>query len=349
MNIHTELFGHLADRREVYLYTLDTGTGFKARVTNYGGRVVSLEVPAKDGKSVDIMLGFDSLAEYLKDQSSMGALVGRYANRIARARFVLDGVTYRLPATIHGYALHGGRQGFNGSLWQGNPFKTQHEVGLVLSLFSPHLADGFPGNLEVRVRYSFSHDFCFRIEYQAQTDRPTHINLTHHGYYNLNGMQNDILEHKVRINSSYITEVDKHKIPTGRILNIADTALDLRAPLPIKEALLRLGKEGFDHNYILQAKSNCLQLAAQVWDPTTGILMETWTTEPALQFYTANHLHHLKGKNAVFYQSFWGFCLETQHYPDTPNHPNFPPTRLDPGETFFSSTEYRFSVKEAFP
>jgi aldose 1-epimerase len=343
MKIDQQIFGTLHDGGTASLYTLATNSGFVAKVTDYGGILVSLVVPDKKGGPVDVVLGYDSLKKYLRDRGQFGALIGRFANRIKKARFTLDGIKYRLHANDGGNALHGGHKAFHRVLWKAEPYQSPTEAGIVLSYYSKDREDGFPGNLAVRVKYSFTDDFRFIIEYSATTDKRTHVNLTNHSYFTLNGAKRNILDHEVMLKASKITAVGKKGIPTGELIDVRGTFRDFTVPKTIGSVLRETPKKkGFDLNYILDKKTDELALAARVIEPESGLTLETSTTEPALQFYTGNYLKWVKGKNRVRYRRHWGFCLETQHFPDSPNHPEFPSTLLEPGKTFNSKTEYRF-------
>ncbi len=339
-------FGNMPDGSKVEIYTLEEGA-LKARVMTYGARLVSLEVPDRSGKVADIVLGYESLAGYTADPKSyFGAIVGRYGNRIAHATFTLDGKRYQLPANDGVNTLHGGIKGFDKLLWQG------HEIphGVELTLVSKDGDQGFPGTLTARVRYTLE-AHALKIEYFATTDKDTVLNLTNHSYFNLAGEgQGDILNHLVMIPADRYTPVDSNLIPTGELAPVAGTPLDFHHPTAIgarinddNEQLKLAG--GYDHNYVLNGKMGTMQQAARVVEPTTGRVLTVETTQPGVQFYSGNFLDGtLHGKHGHVYAKHAGFCLETQHFPDSPNHPKFPTSELKPGETYHEVTIFTFST-----
>jgi aldose 1-epimerase len=339
-------FGNMPDGTKVEIYTLEEGA-LKARVMTYGARLVSLEVPDRGGKIADIVLGYESLAGYTADPKSyFGAIVGRYGNRIAHASFTLDGKRYQLPANDGVNTLHGGIKGFDKLLWQG------HEIphGVELTLVSKDGDQGFPGTLTARVRYTLE-AHALKIEYFATTDKDTVLNLTNHSYFNLAGEgQGDILNHLVMIPADRYTPVDSNLIPTGELAPVAGTPLDFHHPTAIgarinddNEQLKLAG--GYDHNYVLNGKMGTMQQAARVVEPTTGRVLTVETTQPGVQFYSGNFLDGtLHGKHGHIYGKHAGFCLETQHFPDSPNHPKFPTSELKPGETYHNVTVLTFST-----
>ena len=340
------VFGTMPDGSKVEIFTLEEG-GFKARIMTYGARLVSLEVPDRSGKVADVVLGYESLEPYTKDPKSyFGSIVGRYGNRIAHATFSLAGKQYHLPANDGVNTLHGGTTGFDKRVWQG------HEIphGVELTLVSKDGDQGFPGTLTARVRYTLE-DHALRIEYFATTDKDTVLNLTNHSYFNLAGAgQGDILHHLVMIPADRFTPVDSGLIPTGELRPVAGTPLDFHTATAIGARIddpyeqMKLGK-GYDHNYVLNGKMGVLQEAAQVTEPTSGRVLTVETTQPGVQFYSGNFLDGtLTGKHGHVYQQRTGFCLETQHFPDSPNHPKFPTSELKPGETYHEVTVFRFST-----
>jgi aldose 1-epimerase len=340
------VFGDTSDGTKVEIYTLEEGA-IKARIMTYGARLVSLEVPDRDGKVADIVLGYDNLAGYTDNKESyFGAIVGRYGNRIAHATFSLDGKRYQLPANDGVNTLHGGIIGFNKLIWQG------HEIshGVELTVVSKDGDQGFPGTLTARVRYTLE-AHALKIEYFATTDKDTVLNLTNHSYFNLAGEgQGDILKHVVMIPADRYTPVDAGLIPTGDLALVAGTPLDFRKPTAIGARInddneqLKLGR-GYDHNYVLNEKMGTLQEAARVTEPTTGRVLTVETTQPGVQFYSGNFLDGtLHGKQGHVYALRTGFCLETQHFPDSPNHPKFPTTELKPGQTYHEATIFKFST-----
>jgi aldose 1-epimerase len=339
-------FGNMPDGTKVEIYTLEEGA-IKARVMTYGARLVSLEVPDRKGKVADIVLGYESLAGYTADPKSyFGSIVGRYGNRIAHATFSLDGKRYQLPANDGVNTLHGGIKGFDKLVWQG------HEIphGVELTLVSKDGDQGFPGTLTARVRYTLE-AHALKIEYFATTDKDTVLNLTNHSYFNLAGEgQGDILSHLMMIPADRFTPVDSGLIPTGELAPVAGTPLDFHHPTAIGARIndgneqMKLGG-GYDHNYVLNGKMGVLQQAARVVEPTTGRVLTVETTQPGVQFYSGNFLDGtLHGKQGHVYNKHSGFCLETQHFPDSPNHPKFPTSELKPGQTYHEVTIFSFST-----
>jgi aldose 1-epimerase len=345
-------FGALPGGAEARLFTLDNGRGMRATVTDYGGIVTSLIVPDRAGHGADVVLGYDSLEAYLRASPYFGAIVGRYANRIAHARFTLDGTTYTLAANDHGNSLHGGLVGFDKRLWQAEPFHDSAQAGVRLHLVSADGDEGYPGRLDVVVTYAVTDSNELRLTYLATTDKPTVLNLSHHGYWNLAGhASGDILGAELMLAADSFTPVDSLLIPTGAVRSVAGTPLDFRTPTAIGARIgqddeqLRFGK-GYDHNWVVDGAAGTLRLAARVRDPGSGRVMEVLTTEPGIQFYSGNFLDGTNiGKGGTAYRHRAGFCLETQHYPDSPNHPSFPPTVLRPGQEYRSTTVYRFSSR----
>lgn len=349
-SVTSEPWGKTPSGEHVQLYTLTSESGARVRIATYAGAVVSLEVPDKSGKLGDVVLGFDSLEGYLSDHPYFGSLIGRYGNRIAKGRFTLDGRTYSLAVNNGENALHGGLQGFNRRVWTAMPFETEDGVGLALTYVSEDGEEGYPGTLTARVRYTWTNDNTLRIDYAATTNAPTVLNLTNHSYFNLKDAgRSDILGHEMQIFADHYTPVDPTLIPTGEIAPVEGTPFDFRQPTPIgarigeNDEQLRNGG-GYDHNSVLSRRTKDeLELAVRVHEPTTGRTMEVWTTEPGVQFYTGNFLDGtFKGKGGVAYNKRSAICLETQHFPDSPNQEAFPSTVLRPGETYRSRTEYRF-------
>ena len=347
-----ELFGKAADGKEVYIYTLRNKNGMEARITNYGGILVSLMVPDRNGKPGDVVLGYDSLAEYIKDSPYFGALVGRYANRIGKGRFTLNGVEYKLAINNGANHLHGGLKGFDKVVWDVNEKESRPGGSLTLSYRSKDGEEGYPGDLSVKVVYSLTESNELRIEYRATTDKPTVVNLAHHSYFNLAGAGNgDILSHELFIDADLFTPVDSGLIPTGEMRSVKGTPMDFTQPTAIgarinsNDTQLKIAG-GYDHNWVVNKPMKSFGLAARVLEKTTGRVMEVWTTEPGLQFYSGNFLSGSNiGKGGKRYEHRFGFCLETQHYPDSPNRPQFPSTILNPGQTYSSTTVYRFTAK----
>ena len=342
-----------ADGQSVDLYTLRNVHGVEAKITNYGGILVSLKVPDRNGKFDDVVLGFNDLDTYLKGDPYFGALIGRYGNRIAKGRFTLNGVEYKLAVNNGDNTLHGGLKGFDKVVWTGKEMKTKAGPAVALTYLSKDGEEGYPGNLNVRVVYTLTNNDEIKIDYSATTDKDTVINLTEHSYFNLAGEGNgDILNTIVTINGNRFLPTDAGSIPTGELRNVKGTPFDFLTPHAIgarinqDEEQLKLGN-GYDHTWIINGRPGTLRYAAMAYDTTSGRTMQVWTTEPGMQFYTGNFLDGtLTGKSGKIYQRRFGFCFETQHYPDSPNHPAFPTTTLKKGATYRSTTIYRFGSKK---
>jgi len=352
-SITSQPFGNAPSGEAVELYTLTNAAGMTARIMTYGGVLVSLDVPDRTGAMGDVVLGFDSLAGYVKGSPYFGAIVGRYGNRIAKGKFTIDGTHYQLAINNGPNALHGGLQGFDKVVWQAKPVTGDSAVSLVLTHTSLDGDQGYPGTLQVTVTYTLMPDNALGIEYRATTDKATPINLTNHSYFNLAGAgTGDILHTVLRINADDYTPVDSTLIPTGQIAEVAGTPLDFRRDTAIgariDEANVQLKNAGgYDHNFVLNGTDamDGLPLAATAMDPSSGRVLSVYTSEPGVQFYTGNFLDGtLTGKQGHVYLRRYGFCLETQHFPDSPNHANFPSAILRPGTTYQSHTVFRFSV-----
>jgi aldose 1-epimerase len=350
-----EPFGELADGTVVHRHTLDNGRGLVVRVLTYGGILQSIEVPGRDGRPDNVVLGFADLDTYARDNTPyFGALIGRYANRIAGGRFTLDGRTYQLPVNNPPNSLHGGTEGFDKRVWTATDAGDSDTAGVELAYTSPDGEMGYPGTLAVQVRYSLTADNELRIDYRATTDAATHVNLTNHSYFNLAGEAAGSIEaHRLELFAGQFTPTDATNIPTGEIAPVAGTPFDFTWPHAIGERIedddeqLRFG-QGYDHNYVLDRPSGgagTLTPAARVQDPATGRVLEVLTSEPGIQLYSGNQLDGtLTGPGGAVYGRRAGLALETQHYPDTPNQPGFPTTTLRPGQVYQSATVYRFSV-----
>jgi aldose 1-epimerase len=343
--------GTLPDGTAVDIYTLKDGK-IEAEVMTYGGNIISLKVPDRNGKVEDVVLGFDTPAGYYENNHSssaafFGPIVGRYANRIAHAKFTLDGKEYTLPKNNGENTLHSGPDGFHNHMWTGKSIAD----GVELSYLSKDGETGFPGNLSVTVRYTLKGG-DLKIEYTATTDKPTVLNLTNHAYFNLSGQSNGtILQNELTLNASRFTPVDSNLIPTGELKSVAGTPFDFLKPHSVGERInaddeqIRLG-HGYDHNFVIDGGGKELTKAAEVFDPASGRVLDVLTTEPAVQFYTSNFLNgSIKGKHGISYPKNGALCLETQHFPDSPNHPDFPTTVLRPSGKFHSVTIYRFSTR----
>ncbi len=349
-----EMFGTTSVGTPVYIYTLQNAHKMQARVMNYGGILVSLLVPDKNGQLDDVVLGNDSFATYEKNNSPyFGALVGRYGNRIGKGKFTLNGKEYSLALNNGPNTLHGGLKGFDKVVWTVNEKESTPGRSLVLTYLSKDGEEGYPGNLSVKVVYTLTDNDELKIEYSATTDKPTVLNLTHHSYFNLKGAgRGDILDHELMINGDKFTPVDSTLIPTGELRPIRGTPFDftkataIGARISADDEQLRYGR-GYDHNFVLNRKGHGLSLAARVYENTTGRAMDVLTTEPGVQFYSGNFLDGTNiGKGGISYEHRFGFCLETQHFPDSPNKPAFPTTVLKPGGKYSSTTMYRFYVKK---
>jgi aldose 1-epimerase len=344
-------FGRTPDGKDVDLYTLRNANGAVAQIMTYGGIVTTLEMPDKDGQLGDVVLGYDNLDGYVKNNPYFGCIVGRYGNRIAGGKFTLNGKTYTLATNNGPNSLHGGLKGFDKQVWE--VVKSAAVNGgatLELRYTSRDGEEGFPGNLTVTTLYTLTADNALRIDYTATTDAATHCNLTHHSYFNLAG-SGDILNHEMMIAADKFTPVDATLIPTGELRPLAGSPLDFSKPTKIGARInaddeqLKLGG-GYDHNYVINKPAGQLGLAARVYEATSGRVMEVWTTEPGVQFYTGNFLDGtIRGKGGWVYQRRNAFCLEPQHYPDTPNQPSFPTTLLKPGETYQNTIIYKFSTR----
>jgi aldose 1-epimerase len=345
-------FGTLPDGTAVDLFTMVNANGMEVRATNYGGIITALLVPDGSGKVSDVTLGMSSLDGYAKNPPYFGAIIGRYGNRIAKGQFKIDDQTYKLPKNDGPNTLHGGVKGFDKVVWQAEPFEKEDSVGVIFTYTSKDGEEGFPGNLQTRVTYTLTDKNELSFDYHATTDKPTVVNLTQHAYFNLAGDGNgDVLGHEFTIFADNYTPVNRTLIPTGKIEPVTDTPFDFRNKVLLSSRVnadheqIKFGK-GIDHNFVIKRKQPGLVLAARVSEPTTRRVMEVHTTEPGVQFYTGNFLDDsLPAKPGKPYGKHSGFCLETQHYPDSPNQPEFPSTVLRPGEEYNSKTVYTFSVR----
>jgi aldose 1-epimerase len=348
--IKKQPFGKTADQEAVDLYTLTNANGVEVTIMTYGGTVVSLKVPDRTGKLTDVVLGYESLEGYLKNSPYFGCIVGRYGNRIAKGAFSLNGHQYTLPKNDGENTLHGGIKAFDKVVWKASEVQSKTGVGLSLGYTSKDGEEGFPGNLSVSIVYTLTNKNELKIDYSATTDKTTVINLTHHSYFNLAG-EGSILNHEMMINADRFTPVDSGLIPTGELRSVKGGPLDFTKPARIGARIdeqneqLVLGR-GYDHNWVLNNNTGRLAIAARAYEPASGRVMEVYTTEPGLQFYTGNFLDgSITGKGGQVYNKRYGFCLETQHFPDSPNKQSFPSTVLKPGRTYRSTTVYKFSVK----
>jgi aldose 1-epimerase len=352
-NMDMQPFGKTSDGQEVFLYTLRNQSGMDVKITNYGGTITSIKVKDRHGKFNDVVLGFDNLDGYVSknNTSYFGALIGRYANRIAHGTFVLDGHQYHIPINDGPNSLHGGLRGFDKRVWQAKDVSTARAPEVELHYLSRDGEEGFPGNLSVTVRYSVSGENDLRLDYSATTDKDTVLNLTNHSYFNLAGPgSGDVLEHKLTLAADRFTPIDQTLIPAGAIKDVAGTPLDFRKPTTIGARIneddqqLKFAK-GYDHNFVLNHSGQGIELAAKVEEPHSGRVLEVFTTQPGIQFYSGNFLNgSVRGIGGV-YNFRSALCLETQHFPDSPNHPNFPSVVLRPGQEFHQTTIFRFSTE----
>jgi aldose 1-epimerase len=350
-----QAFGKIQDGQSVDLYTLTNKYGMTVAISNFGGTLVSLKVPDRDGKLGDVVLGYDNPADYENGNAHFGGTIGRYANRIAHGKFTLDGVVYTLPLNNGENTLHGGIRGFDKHIWTAKDVSSSAGEALELNYVSKDGEEGFPGTLTVKVVYTvLADENAVRIDYTAATDKDTVLNLTNHSYFNLAGQGNgDILQHQLTLYASQFTPVDATLIPTGKLQDVHNTPFDFLQPMAIgvrinmDDQQLKLGG-GYDHNWVLDKKSpSSLSLAARAYDAQSGRVLEVSTTEPGMQFYTGNFLNGtVHGKAGKVYGYRSAFCLETQHFPDSPNHKDFPSTVLKPGQTFHSTSIYNFSVQK---
>jgi len=348
-----ESFGKTSDGRPVDLYTLSNKKGMEVAITNFGGIVVSLKAPDRSGKIEDVVLGYDSLDGYLTNKAFFGALIGRYGNRIAHGKFTLNGTVYNLPKNDGDNTLHGGLEGFNKRLWTGKDVSSAKGQALELTYVSADGEEGFPGKLSAKVVYTLNDQNELTIAYSASTDKDTVVNLTNHSYFNLAGQGNgDILSHELMIKGEHITAVDDTLIPTGELRPVKGTPFDfthataIGARINQDDPQLKVGK-GYDHNWVLSDQgSHSPVLVAEAYEPKSGRVLQVLTTEPGVQFYSGNFLDGtITGKGSKVYNHRYGFCLETQHFPDSPNHPKFPSTTLKPGQTYSTTTIFKFSSR----
>jgi aldose 1-epimerase len=352
-SVTREPFGTTPEGEAVEIFTLTNASGIEIKAISYGGIIVSIKTPDREGNLGDIVLGFDNLQPYLDGSPYFGSIIGRYGNRIGDAEFVLDGETHPLAANDGNNHLHGGTKGFDKVVWSGEPFEDESGVGVVFRYTSPDGEEGYPGTLQVEVTYTLAPLSTLVVDYLATTDRATPVNLTQHSYFNLKDAgASNILGHELMIAADGFTPVDATLIPTGEIASVTGTPFDFTTPHTIGERIeadhpqLGFGG-GYDHNWVLDGTpADGMSLAAHVHEPTTGRTLEILTTEPAIQFYSGNFLDGThKGKGGVVYELHTGFCLETQHYPDSPNKPDFPSTILRPGEEYRTTTVFRFGVE----
>ena len=345
-SIMKEHFGNV-DQKEVFLYTLTNSNGITVKITNYGGIITSILIPDKKGKMGDIVLGYDSLNQYIANNPYFGAIVGRYANRIAKGSFTLDGKRYKLAVNNGNNSLHGGLKGFDKVVWDAHEITGSTSVALELTYLSKDGEEGYPGNLRVKVTYRLDDKNELTIHIEAETDKPTPVNLCNHTYFNLSEADTDILGHLLTLYAGNYTEVNDELIPTGKLPAVRGTSMDFLEPHPIGERI-GLVKGGYDHNYVLTKKAGELAIVARLYDPRTGRQVEISSTQPGVQFYSGNFLDGtIRGKGGKIYKQHYGLCLETQHFPDSPNQPSFPDAILKPGEKFSEQTVFLFMVNKS--
>jgi aldose 1-epimerase len=351
-DVEKQPFGKTAAGVAVDMYTLTNNSGAKVKIITYGARVVSIDVPGRDGKPGDVVLGYDDIQAYENDSSYLGVIAGRYANRIAQGRFSLDGVVYTLATNNNGNHLHGGVRGFDKVVWTGKGSVVGGVAQLKLSYLSKDKEEGYPGNLSVTVIYIWTNRNELKMVYSATTDKATVLNLTNHAYFNLAGAGvGDILSHDLRINALRFTPTNETSIPTGELRSVKGTPLDFNTPTAIGNRIDSkyeqiVSGQGYDHNFVLNKPAGKLGLAAEAYNPASGRLLRVLTTEPGVQFYSGNFLNGATGKQGLTYPRRSGFCLEAQHFPDSPNKPEFPSTVLRPGGRYTQTTIYQFSVRK---
>lgn len=343
MNLIKSIFGNLPDGRQVDLFVLENDNDITIKITNFGGAVTHLLVPDKNGNTGDVVLGFDKLENYLGEHPFMGVIVGRYANRIAHGKFTLNGKEHRLLVNNGPNHLHGGGEGFDKKLWKATSGEKNGIVFLRLTYTSLDLEEGYPGNLITDVTYSLNNENEFIIEYNARSNRDTIINLTNHSYFNLNIQKGEILDHFLKLDCSAYTPVNEFSIPTGEIKAVKSTPFDFTGEKTIGQDFSQLGN-GYDHNFVIDKDPGEFKWFAKVREEESGRILQVGTTEPGVQLYTANYVKDIEGKNGIVYQPQYAFCLETQHFPDSPNKPGFPPVILRAGEHYFQKTVYKFST-----
>ncbi len=341
----------MQDGTEIYLYKLSNKNKMSVGIINYGGIIVSIEVPDRDGYIDDVNLGYDNLEQYLEIGQYFGAIIGRHGNRIENAEFDLNGITYRLAKNDGNNHLHGGKRGFDKVVWQAEPIEKDGVQALQLSYLSPDGEENYPGNLDVKVTYTLTDDNSLRIDYFAVSDKDTVVNLTNHAYFNLSGHgSGDILDHQIMINADRFTVINNECIPTGEIRDVSNTPMDLRTLKKVREGIESKDDQiacgnGYDHNWVLNVSGDKPEKAAEVFEPVSGRLMEVFTTKPGMQFYSGNAITRVTGKGGAVYDKRGALCLETQYYPNGTRHKHFPSPFLKAGEEYRHTTIYKFSVK----
>lgn len=345
MMFKNNLFGVLPDGREARLFNIITPKGLEVSITNFGGIITSIKAPDRQGVSEEITAGFPALEGYLKDHPYFGVIAGRFANRIAKGRFVIDGKTYKLQVNNRPNHLHGGNKGFHTRLWDYEVSENPGSISVHLRYLSPHLEEGYPGNLMARVTYTIKEENELEIEFEAETDATTHVNLTNHAYFNLGGFQKDIFDHQLMLDANHYLELDETQIPTGKMLSCENTFYDYR-PIPEIEKSLRQLRAPMDHCFVLNHGHSLKSPAAILFHPSSGRMLSLFCTQPGIQVYTANFLDgRMRGHQGIDYQKHHAICLETQHFPDSPNHSGFPSTLLKPGEKYKHTSRFAFEAK----
>lgn len=337
------------ENKEIWLYTLTNKNGMEVKISNFGGAITIISVPDKTGKLENVALGFDSLRSYFNNNAHFGCLIGRYANRIAKGKFTLNGKEYSLALNNGVNHIHGGIKGFDVKVWDvSNEFASPDSVGLTLSYLSKDMEEGYPGNLMVKVNYLLTNNNEIGIRYTAETDKPTVLNLTNHSYFNLTGCKETVLNHELILYADSITLSDSTFIPVGKVTSVKGTCYDFTTTNKIGERIAQIPgiPGGYDSNFKIRKKDKEFAIAAEVYEPMSGRVLQVYTTEPGIQFYTGNFLNtHITGHNGMKYQKHFGFCLEAQHYPDSPNQLQFPTVTLNPGEKYTQYTVYKFSTR----
>jgi aldose 1-epimerase len=346
MEIRQDIFSKTPEGYDIEKFTLSNDNGLTASVTNFGAILNSLRSPDRSGRFDEVTLGFDTLEGYIWDTWFFGATIGRYANRIERGRFILDGVEYQLPQNSPPSHLHGGHKGFHKVIWQPKKQVNRDSVSVFFSYLSVDGEEGYPGNLSVKVSYILNNQNELTIAYQAKTDKVTPINLTNHTYWNFKGLTSgNVLDHVLTINADYYLPTDDDRIPTGELKSVHGTPMDFTQPIKIGARIEQVKGGGYNHCYVLRKQGHPLSLAATVHEPLTGRMMEIYTTEPGMQFYSGHFLDNYRGAHGILLQKYHGFCLEPQHFPNSVNQPNFPSTILRPGEVYRQTTVQKFSAK----
>ena len=345
MDIQQIFFGTTPEGLQIKRFTVSNDHGMIASLINFGAILTSLKVPDRHGKDGEVTLGFDTLEDYIADIWFFGATIGRYANRIAKGKFILDGVEYQLAQNSFPSHLHGGNKGFHRMVWNGDTKIDQDSISVVFSRLSPSGEEGYPGNLHTKVTYTLNNQNELTLCYHAETDKPTPINLTNHTYWNLKGPGfGNVLDHEMTVNADYYLPTDDDRIPTGEIKSVYGTPMDFTHPTKIGDRIDQIKGGGYNHCYVLNRKDNSLCLAAKVYEPEKGRIMEVYTTEPGIQFYSGHFLDRYKGAGGIILNKYDGFCSEAQHFPNSVNEPRFPSTILRPGNIYRQTTIYKFQV-----